>query len=444
MNNQTSEIGEKIRQQFNSAPYPRMPLEKSPKDNYELLYIHNLITPYYLRNQTVIETEGKIILDAGCGTGYKSLILAEANPGAKIVGIDLSEEPVKLARHRLEYHGFENAEFHVLSIEDLPKLGLEYDYINSDEVLYLLPDIKAGLKTLKSVLKYQGIIRANFHSSLQRFAYFWAQEVFKMMGLMDENPRELEMELAREIMTALKDNVILKKLTWKPDAAESEEWMLMNYLFQGDKGYTIPEMFSALQAADLELVSMVNWRQWDLLALFKEQDNLPAFLAMSLPEISTEEGLHLCELLHPVNRLIDFWCAHPDRAQPFVPVAEWTLSDWQDARVHLHPQLKTPQARADLIQCITSQQPFEISRYVTLPALVPIFLESYMAACLLPLWEGACPAPSLVERWLKLKPLHPVTLEPVSEQAAWEEVKEVLSRLEAFLYLLLERSPRPS
>ena len=210
MNNQKSDIVEKIRQQFNSAPYPRIPLEKSPKDNYQLLYIHNLITPYYLRNQTVIETEGKIILDAGCGTGYKSLTLAEANPGAKIVGIDLSEEAVNLARHRLEYHGFENAEFHVLSIEDLPKLGLEYDYINSDEVLYLLPDIKAGLKILNSVLKYQGIIRANFHSSLQRFAYFWAQEVFKMMGLMDENPRELEMELAREIMTALKDDVLLK------------------------------------------------------------------------------------------------------------------------------------------------------------------------------------------------------------------------------------------
>ena len=69
MKNQESEILEKIRQQFNSAPFPRIPLEKSPKYNYQLLYIHNLITPYYLRNQTVIETEGKIILDAGCGTG---------------------------------------------------------------------------------------------------------------------------------------------------------------------------------------------------------------------------------------------------------------------------------------------------------------------------------------------------------------------------------------
>jgi len=439
MDNQEFEIIEKIRQQFDNAPFPRIPLEKHPRYNYELLYVHNLVTAYYLRNQKVIETEGKVILDAGCGTGYKSLVLAEANPGARIIGIDLSEESVKLARHRLEYHGFKNAEFHALSIEQLPELELEYDYINSDEVLYLLPDIKAGLTTLKSVLKPHGIIRANFHSSLQRIAYFRAQEVFKMMGLMDENPRELEMELAREIMTALKDDVMLKKQSWDGDAAQTEEWMLMNYLFQGDRGYTIPEMFSALRSADLEFVSMVNWRRWDLLDLFKEQDNLPAFLAMSLPEISVEERLHLFELLHPVNRLIDFWCARPNQAESFVAVAEWTLSDWEDARVHLHPQLRTSQAREDLIQCINSQKPFEISRYITLPTLVPIFIESHVAACLLPLWERACPAKSLMERRLKLRPLHPVTMQPVSEKAAWDEITEVLSRLEAFLYLLLER-----
>ncbi|MCC3406147.1 MAG: class I SAM-dependent methyltransferase [Microcoleus sp. PH2017_10_PVI_O_A] len=444
MENQESELIEKIRQQFDNAPYPRIPLEQSPKKDYELLYIHNLVTAYYLRNQQVIETEGKVILDAGCGTGYKSLVLAEANPGSRIVGIDLSEESVKLAQKRLQYHGFENAEFHALCIEELPKLELKFDYINSDEVIYLLPDIKIGLSKLKSVIKPHGIIRTNFHSSLQRAVYFRAQEVFKMMGLMEENPRELEIEIAREILTALKDDVMLKIQSWDRNAAQTEEWMLMNYLFQGDKGYTIPEMFSALRATDLEFVSMVNWRRWDLLALFKEQDNLPAFLAMSLPETSVEERLHLFELLHPVNRLIDFWCAHPNQAQSFVPVDEWTLSDWEDVRVHLHPQLKSFQATEDLIHCINSQKPFEISRYVPLPALVPIIIESHVAACLLPLWESPCPAKSLMERWLKLKPLHPVTMQPASEKTAWDEIKEVLSRLEAFLYLLLERSARPS
>ena len=117
MNYQESELQAKIRQQFDVVTYPRVPVEKSPKDDYELLYIHNLVTPYYLRNQKVINTEGKVILDAGCGSGYKALVLAEANPGAKIVGIDISEKSVELARKRLQYHGFDNAEFHVLPIE---------------------------------------------------------------------------------------------------------------------------------------------------------------------------------------------------------------------------------------------------------------------------------------------------------------------------------------
>jgi 2-polyprenyl-3-methyl-5-hydroxy-6-metoxy-1,4-benzoquinol methylase len=438
MDKQDSEFIEKIRQQFDTAPYPRHGLDESPKNDYNFLYIHNLVTPYYLRNKKVIETEGKVILDAGCGSGYKALALAEANPGAKIVGIDLSEQSVKFARQRLEYHGFEKAEFYAMRIEELPSLGIEFDYINCDEVLYLLPDVAAGLRALNSVLKRDGIIRGNLHSLYQRESFFRAQALFKMMGLMDENPRELEMEIVRETMKALKDDADLKKKTWKLNR-EDEQFLLMNYLFQGDKGYTIPEIFDALRAADLEFVSMVNWRQWEVTDLFKEPDDLPAFLAMSLPEISVEDRLHMYELLHPIHRLLDFWCGQSNQAQPFVPVEEWTDSDWRGARVHLHPQLRTAKQRQDLLNCIANQRPYEISKYVQAPALTPVMVGNSIAACLLPLWEGGQPVPALVERWLKVRPVDAVTLEPVSEQKAFEEVKGLLSDLEAFLYVLLEQ-----
>jgi ubiquinone/menaquinone biosynthesis C-methylase UbiE len=439
MDNQESELIEKIRQQFDNAPYPKVPLDHSPKTDYQSLYIHNLVTAYYLRNQKVIETEGKVILDAGCGTGYKSLILAEANPGAKIVGIDISEESVDLAQKRLQHHGFENAEFHVMGIEELPSLNLKFDYINNDEVLYILPDIAVGLQAMKSVLKPEGIIRTNLHSSLQRTNYYRAQKIFKIMGLMNENPKEMEIQLTRDIMTALKDDVRLKIMTWDANMAEKEESVLMNYLFQGDTGYTIPEMFEALRVADLEFVSMVSWRHWELTDLFKDPSNLPAFLEMSLPEISVEEMLHLFELLQPIHRLIDFWCCHPGGEQ-FLPISEWTIADWQTARVYLHPQLRTTQVREDLINCINSYRPFDISKYVPLPSRAPILMESVNASCLLPLWEGACSVTDLADRWLKLRPIHPATLAPVSRETAFEEVKELLKMLEAFIYVLLERS----
>lgn len=440
MQNQDPELSEKIRQQFDSAPYPRIALEQSPKNNYELLFIHNLVTPYYLKYQKLINTEGKVILDAGCGTGYKSLVLAEANPGAKIVGIDISEQSIELARQRLKFHGFDHAEFYVLPIENLPQLGYEFDYINNDESLYLFPDITIPLKAMKSVLKPEGIIRSNLHSKFQRVHYFRAQSLFKMMGLMDDNPTDLEIELTGEIMQALKDQVLLKSQTYNPEKIKEKEWVLMNYLFQGDKGYTIPELFAALRNSDLELISMVNWRNWEVTDLFKDAENLPAFLGMSLPELSIEDRLHFYELLHPIHRLLDFWCGHPITNQSIVPVSNWTDTDWQTTQVHLHPQLKTSKAKEDLIECVKTQKPFEISQYVKLPTTVPITLESRRAACLLPLWEVEQPIISLVERWQQIQPVDPVTLEPIDPQIPFEQVKELLTTLDAFLYVLLQRS----
>ncbi|AFY80049.1 class I SAM-dependent methyltransferase [Oscillatoria acuminata] len=440
MDNNNLEIVEKIRQQFDRGPYPRIPLEDSPKEDYNFLYIHNIVTPFYLKNRKIFPGEKKVILDAGCGSGYKALALAEANPGSKIVGVDISEVSVNLAQKRLEYHGVENAEFHVLDIENLESLGLEFDYINADDVLYLIPDLVAGLQSMKAVLKPEGIIRGNLHSALQRSNYFRAQNLFRMMGLMDENPGELEIEIVRDTMIAIKDDVWLKKTTWTNEKSEDEEFFLANYLLQGDKGYTIPEMFEALHQANLEFISMVNWRQWELLSLFKEPNNLPAFLSMSLPEISIQERLHLFELLHPIHRLLDFWCGHPTVEQNPVSVSDWSDSDWRRAKVHLHPQIKTNPVKEDLIQSITYQRPFQINRHLSSHTSDPLMLGSSIATCLLPLWEGTQTVSSLVERWLQVRSIDPVTLEAVSEKRAFEEVKDLLMTLELFIYVLLQQS----
>lgn len=163
MNPDQLQILEKIRHQFDHSPYPRIPLEQSPKDNFYQLYIHNLVTAFYRRDLQVIDSTHKLILDAGCGSGYKSLILAEANPQAKIIGVDISSESVRLAEQRLKYHGFNHAEFYCLSIENLSDLNYHFDYINCDETLYLLPDPAIALAAMKSVLKPNGIIGTNLH-----------------------------------------------------------------------------------------------------------------------------------------------------------------------------------------------------------------------------------------------------------------------------------------
>ncbi|NJL55640.1 class I SAM-dependent methyltransferase, partial [bacterium] len=340
---------------------------------------------------------------AGCGSGYNALTLAKANPGAKIVGVDFSSESIHLAQQRSKYHGFEQTEFHVLALEDLPSLGMTFDYINCDEVLYMTSDPIAVLQAMASVLKPSGIIRANLHSKLQRSPFYRAQEVFRRMNLLEGDTGELEVELVRQVMSSLIEGVQLKQVAWKYDA-ESDQSIRMNYLIQGDRGFTMTEVFEILQAADMELVKMVDWQQWDLMSLFRDPENLPPFLAMSLPLVPQEEQLCLFELLHPIHRLLDFWCVKQgSNATPPTPLGEWSNERWQKSWIYLNPQMKTEQVREHLIDSIRRYQPWQISQYA-FGLKESTEVDSSLAACLLPLWESEQPFSKIVEHFLTLSP----------------------------------------
>ncbi|MBD2424946.1 class I SAM-dependent methyltransferase [Phormidium sp. FACHB-1136] len=437
---------EKMRRQFDFGPYPRIPIDADPREASNDLFIFNLVTPYYLRNRRVAETAGKVILDAGCGTGYKALALAKANPAAKIVGIDLSPKSIELAQQRFAYHGYQDlAEFHVLSIEEVTQLGIQFDYINCDETLYFFDDIAQGLSAFKSVLKPEGIIRANLHSALQRRLFFQVQEFLNFIGLMEEDATDMAIPIFTEIMKSLRPEVFLKQGTgWNPkwedlEEEANKELLLANHLLKGDKGYRISDMFDGIQRAGLEFISMVNWRHWNVEDLFQEPDNLPSYLAMGLAESTLETLLTTYELLHPVHRLLDFWCTHPRQSPELLPVAEWTLEDWLRSQVILHPQLRTEAFQKAALEAIQQNGPFMISTFLSLPTLSPVTLSYDVAALLLQLWDGPQPFTALVNFWQRIHPINLITLEPTPPESAAQQVADALGKLEVFLYVLPEQ-----
>ncbi|MEM9149507.1 MAG: class I SAM-dependent methyltransferase, partial [Cyanobacteria bacterium P01_F01_bin.3] len=199
-----SSTTEAIREQFEFLPYPDIAIDQPFKGGRELLFRHNLTTPFYRKDQQLKLTEGSRILDAGCGTGYKALVLANANPGASIVGVDISEKSVSIAKQRLDHHGFGNTAFHVVPLEDIASIGQEFDYINCDETLYLLLNPQLGLEAMRSVLKPGGVLRVNFHSQFQRMDYFRAQQVGQLLGALTHTDQEAGIGLFRSAMQALK------------------------------------------------------------------------------------------------------------------------------------------------------------------------------------------------------------------------------------------------
>lgn len=430
---------EKLRQLFDDAPYPRVPLEQTPREDWEMLFVHNLTTAFYLRDRHVVSPQGKVILDAGCGSGYKALILALANPGAKIVGVDLSAASVDLARKRLEHHGLTNVEFHAMAIEELPQLGQTFDYINCDETLYLLPDPLLGLQVMKSVLKPDGILRTNLHNSYQRQPYYCAQELFGLMGLMDA-PVEMRIPMTIEAMQALKPDVLMRSTTWNETYERDESALLANHLLDGDKGFTIPKMFELLDAAGLDLIRMVNWPHWEFTDLFQQPEQISELLGDRAETLSQRDRLHLYELLHPVNRLMDFWCTPTANREATLPPDCWQSSDWQTALVTLHPQLKAEQIETALRDCIQNDKGFQFNRYINLPALKPVLVHGAIAATLLLLWDGPQSMQTLIDRYLTLHPLHPVTLTPLTAADALQILSQTLVELTDHLYVLVEQS----
>lgn len=403
-------------------------------------YIHNLVTPYYLKYRKVIDTANFSILDVGCGTGYTTLCLAEANPGAKIVGIDISEKSIELARQRLQHHNCQEVEFHVLSIEDVTSLNRKFDYINCDEVLYLVSEPINALRMLRSILKPKGVLRANLHSYYQREAYFRSQELFKMIGLMEQAPDGTESEKAVGIFKALNNSVNIKAKTWTAyqNSASKDEFIYSNYLIRGDKGYTINDLFSMLEAVDLEFINMVNWRKWNIASLFQDNGQIPATLLEKLKQASPQEYLRIFELINPVHRLLDFWCCHPSQNIETPPlVLFWSDKDWQRGIVHLHPQLRTPAFRKTVIESVRNLTSLAISRYLPL-SNEHVAVDSSLASCLIPLLDGPQAVMQLVKRWRQIQLVDPVTVGLLPSQHAYEVIKRFLTQYEMLGYILLE------
>ncbi len=428
---------EKVRPQFDALPYPNQPLEHSPKDDPARLALHNLIPAHYLQFHRVISTQNTWILDAGCGSGVKLLALALANPGAHLVGVDISEKSLELAQKRLEYHGIENATFHCLPIEELPTLPHQFDYINCDDVLYLLADPVEGLKAMKTVLKPQGIIRANMHSAIQRAAYYRIQEFFTRLGGLQGEPTEEEMTVTRETMKCLQDWVKTKQQTWTAELETNDQQLLMNYLFRGDVGITLTQFSKMLEEAGLAFINMVNWRQWNLEELFKNLEDLPLAIALNIAEMSLEEQYHLFELLHPVHRLLDLYCGHPGQGTSRPPLADWTEAQWQTARVHFHPQLCAPKFRDLLVQGAAQLGMIDFDKFLPLDNK-PMNVDSAMAACLYPLLDGPQPFSALLARWLHTRPLDLITLQPSDPAAAFTLLRDALIDLERAGYIMVE------
>ena len=101
---------------------------------------------------------GARVLEAGCGTGAQTVILARNNPAAQFVSVDRSPESLEQARRAAEAEGLTNVRFAVADILRLPFPDARFDGVFVCFVLEHLADPPAALAELKRALRPGGTI----------------------------------------------------------------------------------------------------------------------------------------------------------------------------------------------------------------------------------------------------------------------------------------------
>lgn len=102
--------------------------------------------------------EGSRVLEAGCGTGAQTAILADNNPLTHFTSVDCAEDSLAEAASMVAGRGYTNV---TLEHQDIYKLNYPTDYFDHlfcCFVLEHLPDPGLALQKLKKVLKPGGTI----------------------------------------------------------------------------------------------------------------------------------------------------------------------------------------------------------------------------------------------------------------------------------------------
>jgi arsenite methyltransferase len=101
--------------------------------------------------------EGDVVVDLGSGAGNDAFVARSVvgTPG-KVIGIDLTEKMIERATINAKKLGYNNVEFHLGDIENMPLNSEVADVVVSNCVLNLVPDKKRAFEETYRILKPGG------------------------------------------------------------------------------------------------------------------------------------------------------------------------------------------------------------------------------------------------------------------------------------------------
>ncbi len=312
---QSDEVATAVANLYNTYPFPPEPLLDEPPPGYNWRW--NWVAAHSFCTGQKPRRENIRILDAGCGTGVGTEYLVHLNPHAEVVGIDLSDGALEVARERCRRSGADRVEFQSLSIYDVAQVPGEFELINCVGVLHHMADPKRGIQALAKKLAPGGFLHIFVYAELGRWEIRLMQEAIAILQGKQRGDYEDGVQIGRDIFAHLPEkNRLLTR--------ERERWSLENnrdanfadmYVHPQEIDYNVNTLFELIDASGLEFIGFSNPEYWDLKRLIGDSPDLMQRVdrvgqAQTQQERDRQQ-YRLIELLDPEITHYEFFLGRP-------------------------------------------------------------------------------------------------------------------------------------
>lgn len=157
---------------------------------YDDRAFNEFLVPLYRRlsvnNISLDIFQGKRCLDAGCGGGRGSILMAEAG-AAEVIGVDISLANIESSRKRAEQRGLKQCHFEQHSLSELPFATESFEIVWCNGVLHHTREPDKCLQEITRVLKVDGYLWLYLYGAGGIYWYVvdWIRDTLKEVRVHD-------------------------------------------------------------------------------------------------------------------------------------------------------------------------------------------------------------------------------------------------------------------